>query len=892
MFFRKVLDTIADTKRDIQERLLLLISLIALVALFTVFVGGLFLGENAASEIVIGIGFLVFLLIIYFSVRYNRLRLGAAVSALVIIFAVLPLTFFTSGGVFGGSPVWIVLCAVIIAMTNQGRRKYILFALGGAVVLACYFLSYRFPGLLTQHSYEAGYQDSLMSVIVVSIMVCLMFEFSLRVYRAESRRSEEQRIEIDKLNQAQNQFFSSMSHEIRTPISSIIGLNEMILREDVSDEVREDALNIQSASRLLLHIINDILDMSKLESGKMEIERVPYQLEQMLSDIVGMIWIRAKEKGLEFHVDVDPTLPSELYGDEIKIKQVLINLLTNAVKYTNDGSVTLSVQAEKREEGKILVTYTVSDTGIGIRKENIPHLFDAFKRVDTERNRYVEGTGLGLLIVKQFTELMGGEVKVNSVYMQGSSFVVQIPQEIRSEVSIGNLDLENRHRQLDRNRYRQSFEAPSAKILVVDDNSVNLMVVKKLLRDTRAQIDTAESGEICLQKTVSAHYDLILMDHLMPQMDGIECLHRIRDQVGGRCKDTRVCVLTANAGSEKQAMYLREGFDGYLLKPVNGEQLEEEAIRLLPKELVHILRENGQTPLEEKVVRGRHARRIPILITTDSVCDLPKELVKKRGLAILPYHVNTPRGKFLDGIETESRELITYMKENIGDVRSQAPVLEEYEAFFAKQLQRASNIIHIAMASRVSTGFETATEAAGTFDNVTVVDSGHLSSSMGMMVLEAVRLAEAEKPVEEIVKELNELKERIHTSFIVEDTEYLTRTGHMNPVIGRLTQAFMLHPMPVLTLRKSRMGLGRICFGTKESAWKKYISSALSTTRPVDTKLLFITSAGLTQAELRQIEKEVRKIVTFEQVIFQKASSAISVNCGPGSFGLLFKTVS
>lgn len=892
MFFRKVIDAIQDKKRDIQERLLLLISVIALIALFTVFIGGLFLGENPAGEVVIGAGFILFLLIIYLSMKYNRLRLGAAVSCSVIIFVILPLTFFTSGGILGGSPVWIVLCAVIVAMTNQGRLKYILFGCGGLVVLACYYLSYRFPELLTAHSLATGYQDSLMSVIVVGVMVCLMFEFSLGVYRAESRRSEKQREEINQLNQAQNQFFSSMSHEIRTPINSIIGLNEMILREDISDEVREDALNIQSASRLLLHIINDILVMSKLESGKMEIENTTYDLHTMLSDIVGMIWIRAKEKGLEFHVDVDPTLPAKLYGDEIRIKQVLINLLTNAVKYTREGSVTLLVQGEHKEDGEILVTYTVTDTGIGIRKENIPHLFEAFKRIDTERNRYVEGTGLGLLIVKQFVDLMDGDIKVNSVYMQGSSFVVQIPQGIRSEAEIGVLDMENSHRMSGRLQYRQSFEAPEAKILVVDDNAVNLLVVKKLLRDTKAQIDTAESGEVCLQKTLSTHYDLILMDHLMPEMDGIECLHRVRDQIGGRCKDTKISALTANAGSDNQAMYIREGFDGYLLKPVNGEQLEAEAIRLLPKELVRILRENLTSPVDEKILRRGHQRRIPVLITTDSVCDLPKDLVKKRGLAVLPYHVNTPRGKFLDGIETESRELITYMKENIGDVRSEHPDIGEYERFFAKQLQRANNIIHIAMASHVSSGFTVATEAAKTFDNVTVIDSGHLSSSMGMMVLEAARLAEAEEPVEKIIQELNELKERVHTSFIVEDTEYLTRSGHMNPVIGRLTQAFMLHPMPVLTLRKSRMGLGRICFGTKESAWKKYIASALNTMKPVDTKLLFITSAGLTQAELRQIEREVKKIVTFEQVIFQKASSAISVNCGPGSFGLLFKTVS
>ena len=723
---------------------------------------------------------------------------------------------------------------------------------------------------------------------LIQLVVGIAFLYTRYTLQDKILQSEAQRKLNSDLIASQSSFFSNMSHEIRTPINTIIGLNEMILRENISDEVADDARNIQSASTLLLSLVNDILDMSKIESGKMEVTKVSYDVGNLLSEIVGLLWIRAREKGLKFHVEVDPKLPSQLNGDEVKVRQVLINVLTNAIKYTKEGSVTLSIHYERTGDRMGLVSYTITDTGIGIKKENIPYLFSAFKRVDAEKNRYIEGTGLGLSIVKQYVDLMGGEIRVNSIYGQGSTFVIEIPQGIDSDKGVGNMNFEVRHSLHGKTQYRQKFEAPEARVLVVDDNEANLLVVTKLLKNTKVMIDTAGSGAEALKKTLEARYDLIFMDHMMPEMDGIECMHRIREQVGGLSKDSKVVALTANAGSENQELYEKEGFDGYLLKPVKGEDLENELMRQLPPILVHLM-EAGMEEAE-KIAAGMIAgrNRIPIIITTDSVCDLPVEMVSSRNIQVLPYQVITEKGVFLDGVETASYGVVSYMRDNDTMVRSESPGVTEYEAFFAKQLARANHVIHISMAERASNGYNHALEASKSFDNVTVINSGHLSSGMGMVVLAASRMVRQGLSRDEILAELEQTVNRVHTSFVMDSTDFLTRAGRLSSSVNKIANAFMIHPM--IIMKDSKMTVGGVFFGTREHYWKKYIRKSLDTVMPINKRRLFITSAGMNMAALRKIEEEVRKRVDFEEIIFQKTSPAISVNCGPGTFGLAFQT--
>ena len=297
---------------------------------------------------------------------------------------------------------------------------------------------------------------------------------------------------------------------------------------------------------------------------------------------------------------------------------------------------------------RVRVWYSVADTGQGVKKENIPYLFNAFKRVDEEKNRHIEGTGLGLNIVRQLVELMGGEISVNSVYTKGSTFIVTLEQDIVDEKELGTFTLASRIRTHEGEQYKQSFEAPEARLLVVDDNDMNLLVVCKLLSDTKLQIDTASSGAECLKLAQTQHYDAILMDHMMPEMNGIECLHALRTQPGGLCQDVPVIALTANAGSDNQLLYRKEGFSGYLAKPVSGALLEAAVLSILPKELVKLSDETSQTEIGKDIMIFDQVPRTSIIVTTDSVCDLPESLKKEFSISVCPYYVATNDGRFLD----------------------------------------------------------------------------------------------------------------------------------------------------------------------------------------------------------------------------------------------------
>ncbi len=723
--------------------------------------------------------------------------------------------------------------------------------------------------------------------LVMKLILGLSILFLQFAFRENNIRNEKQKKEIRDLNNAQNRFFSSMSHEIRTPINTIIGLNEMILREKVSDEVAEDAANIRAASNMLLHLINDILDMSKISSGQMKLTPVTYRPGDMLSEIVGMLWLRTREKGLEFNVEIAPDIPSELYGDEVRIKQILINVLNNAIKYTKQGSVTLSIQCNKISDGVADIVYSVTDTGVGIKKESIPHLFTAFKRVDEEQNRYIEGTGLGLAIVKELTELMGGKVTVNSLYTQGSTFIIEIPQTVVDYTAIGKVSFEEKHKKNTSGTYRCGFEAPNASILAVDDNESNLLVVTKYLRDTKVNIDTAHSGQEALEKTLERSYDLILMDHLMPEMDGIECFHRIKDQTGGLSKNAKVVALTANAGSENIKLYSEEGFDGYVVKPVSVRELETEVMRLLPPNLVTILG-NDENILEESMLwmNGRRKKKT-VAITTESVADIPEALIKKYKIDVIPHKVVTENGIFADGDEIDADGLLEYLGSG-HSARTSAPDLKDHEAFYARALTKANNIVHLTISTRVNhSGFDIATEGAGAFNNVTIFDTYHLSSGQGLMVLDACRMASEGMAVGEIIRNLEQLRKHVQTSFIVDNLDYLAYSKQVSSRLATIGKTIMFHP--VIKMKNGNLTVARFYFGSRKRAWSKYISSTLSPVSDIDKSILFVTYVGLTQKDLDYIRDLVEKKVQFKNVYFQKASPTVAVNSGPGTFGLLFE---
>ncbi|MBQ1526206.1 MAG: fatty acid-binding protein DegV, partial [Lachnospiraceae bacterium] len=474
MSIKRIRDYLANASYDIQDRLFILLSLIAMISMVCAIVGGLVIGENWQGLLFTFVGLLVFALIVYLAYRFDKLRLAEVIIAVLSTFVIMPMVFFTSGGIYGGTPIWFMLMILYVGMILRGRPKVILLVCQILVISACYYCEYKRIIPVVPHTVDTVFLDSFTTLVIVGCMMLLLVSFQTYLYRLENERSEARREEIDALNKSQNRFFSNMSHEIRTPVNTIIGLNEMILREAISPEVVEDAAIIQSSSRMLLNLINDILDMSKLQSGRMDINPVVYNTGNMLSEIVNMIWGRAREKGLEFNVDVDPEVPARLVGDEVRIEQILLNILTNAVKYTNSGSVSFFIGTKITEKQDVTMVYRVTDTGMGIKKESMPYLFTAFRRMDIQQTRLIEGTGLGLSITKELLDLMGGEIRVNSIYTEGTTFTVEIPQGFVDDEKVGALDLQSYQGNAQKRLLGKSFEAPDVKVLVVDDNSTNL----------------------------------------------------------------------------------------------------------------------------------------------------------------------------------------------------------------------------------------------------------------------------------------------------------------------------------------------------------------------------------------------------------------------------------
>ena len=375
------------------------------------------------------------------------------------------------------------------------------------------------------------------------------------------------REEAESANKAKTDFLASMSHEIRTPMNAIIGLTDSALTNELPNSVREDIKNINNAGQILLEIINNILDISKIEEGKMELVNTNYNISNIVLELTNIVTVRIGEKPIKFITNIDPNIPSKLYGDETKLFQICLNLLNNACKYTEKGEIKFTITSKVSADLAYL-TISVTDTGMGIKKEDFDKLFEKFTRLDKEVNQSIEGTGLGLVITKEMVNLMNGKINVSSTYGKGSTFTVVVPQKIIDHSIIGvisNLDL--------REKKIEYFNGSNYKILIVDDNKLNLKVAEKLLRPYGFQVTVVTSGLACLNYTKKTKYDLIFLDHMMPEMDGIQTLRYLKQRVD--FVNTPIVALTANAISGMKEMYLREGFDDYISKPIDRVKLDE-----------------------------------------------------------------------------------------------------------------------------------------------------------------------------------------------------------------------------------------------------------------------------------------------------------------------------
>lgn len=469
----------------------------------------------------------------------------------------------------------VVIIALLVKDIRSGEIKtywipltgVLTFMIAGVIQIIIYAFSNNswYNGVI----FEAGVFLAMVLALINSM------KFMLDMYA--------QKNEALNASAAKARFLANMSHEIRTPINSILGMNEMIMREEQDETILGYSNDIRNAGKSLLSLVNDILDFSKIESGKMELVPVEYETENLLRSCYQLIIPRAKEKDLTLHMDYDASMPKSLFGDELRIRQIIINLLTNAVKYTDEGNITLKVEYTFIDDENVMLCISVKDTGKGISEENLNKLFTAFARVDEKKNRNIEGTGLGLNISREFVHMMGGEISVTSEYGKGSCFKVEIPQKVVNRQPIGQevrFDKSTEKIKV----YEPSVVAPWAKILVVDDVKMNLMVFRNLIKKTQIQVDTANSGAEALKKTKESKYDIIFLDHMMPEMDGIETLRNMKEMEENLNLDTPVIMLTANAIVGAKEEYIQEGFSDYLSKPLECEKLEAVIAQYLPKE--------------------------------------------------------------------------------------------------------------------------------------------------------------------------------------------------------------------------------------------------------------------------------------------------------------------
>lgn len=579
-----------------------LFNVLALVGGMISLINGISSYANNQDSVILGLNLGIAVLsfvLLFYAYKSGRYQFCYVVTIIMIFLMMFPYLFFKSGGYKGGMVSFYIFGILFTVFMLEGKAMFFTAFTEMVVYIATILSAYQNPQMVVWFSSEKEVvMDLLIGFCASSISVAAVMYLHFRMYNKQQEILEEARIEAQSANKAKSAFLANMSHEISTPINVMLGMNEMILRESESEEIRQYAKSIERSGGYLISLINNILDISRIESGKMEIEEGKYELRQLLDEVMLIAEKQAEQKSLKMNLIFDKTLPAYLIGDVIHIKQILLNLINNAVKYTKEGQIDIKV-SKNAEETKLI--FEVKDTGIGIKEENLPILFDAFMRVDSKKNKKIKGTGLGLAIAKQLVEQMDGMIWVESVYGKGSSFFVQFPMKKVSDGKISNVEWKETDE-----RKRRSFVAPRAKILIVDDNPENLMVTRSLLKRTAVFVDTAASGEECVHKVRQNIYDLILLDYMMPQMDGIDTIRELKKDVQFHIP---VIALTADVTKGIEQTFLREGFCAYLSKPVMWSKLEDLLMKYLRDDLVFIredLKEEQKIKDEEfKQLKGQ-----------------------------------------------------------------------------------------------------------------------------------------------------------------------------------------------------------------------------------------------------------------------------------------------
>ena len=889
--WKKISKLLGGKELDIRERMLRAIIVIGGIATLIAIVEIVLVME--VSELLLPMLILLVVCMgvsLFVTFKYHKYDLAATLLGIMIVMLLMPSMFVMSGAIHSGASVWLALGILYIFIMFRGKKMFIFLGMATLVYGYTYLCAYKYPdAVLPMVSEAAAYIDAYFSVMAVGIISGLLLKAHMNTFEEEHKLNIQQREALKEAGEAKNALFANMSHEIRTPINAIIGLNEMILRENPTGNTADYARDIRIASQMLLNQVNDILDLSQVEMKRMEIVSSQYNTADVFVELAEMVRGQMEKKGLDFFTDIDPNIPSVLIGDEKRLRQVFLNILDNAVKYTEEGSVTLTVQGEELSEDEIALKVSVADTGIGIRKENIEHIYDSYNRVDEKRNAGIIGSGLGLAITKQLIDLMGGEISIDSIYTKGTTFTVVVKQKIAVKEPMGSLDARMKDNVPDEG-YKPMFEAPEARILIVDDNRMNAVVARRLLEATKAQIDVVNSGQQCLEMTKQKYYHVILLDYLMPDMNGAETLKNIRKQENGLCRETAVIAVTANALSGSRERYLEQGFDGYVEKPIQSKLIEKEIMGLLPIEIIEYmemeeLRRSENSLIQEMAKR----RRKKVYITADCVCDIPQEMMEKYDIKVMYLYINTPSGRFMDTREIDADSLTDYIVGDSSSATVASVTVEEYEEFFANALTEAERVIHISVAARSSNSYDIAVKAAKGFDHVRVVDSGQISGGEGLLALYGAKLAKEGMPAKDIYNELERIKGNIHTRFIVPGANILHQNQKIRNITVNLCRTFDLHPC--ISMRQGKVIIKGLYAGNLQKVWKQVIRFTFRNKKKIDREIVFVTHVGCNVKQQEYIKREIQKCIPFKKVLMQKASFSNACITGMETIGIAYFTV-
>lgn len=873
----KIKDIFLDDSIDISNKLYIVFSAASVVIIL-----GLFF-INVITSAALYVTFITWGLIfiqssmLTYAIYKRSFYLASLISCVLINYLAFPYVFLSGNLFFGSVPIWMMIGYAYSGMVLSKQTRTVFIVFQSIINIMCFIVSFGmdWTAVTNNYSYNFRLVDYWFAVFAGGILLFAMVSFSNWLNNFVEKTIVKQTQDIANLYKNQNRFFSSMSHEIRTPINTIIGLNEVNLSLNPKEDIMDYSTEIKFASKKLLALINDILDISKLQSGKMEVVETGYNLSDIISLITDEVWKESYDRGLKLNIIVDPNTPNELYGDEIRIIQIVRNILIRSINTTETGSVELQIRFEELEDNKINLIFEIVDTGMGIRRENLPYVFDIYRKNEEEKNGN-EGTGLELPIAKSLSDVMGGNISVDSIYGRGNRYRFSVVQKLVAEGE-ATQTFENRENRKDYN----SFCARDTRVLVVDDDGMNLNVFKKMFESVFPHIETATSGEEAIKLCEANKYDIVFIDHLMPGMNGIETLENIRKAR----EDVIAIALTANTGSDARALYKEAGFSDYLAKPIDKEYALRTIYKLLPddkKENVIDGKDNEHTTriFEEQ-------KRATVVITTDSVSDIPDYLLEKYNIPLIPFYVNTSEGRrYRDREEISSNSLISFINNDDRFAFSEAPDESEYEIFFGRILRQADSIIHLSVARKNSEGYKNASAASKSFANVEVIDSGNVCFGLGMMAIDAAKLAADGASVSEIKEQIMRDKDDIKLDFVIDETRNLAATGRIPMIVHRICSFFNIHL--IIKMRDSRMVVRSIRVGDINKIRERYFNSILEKNN-ISNEFFVLLHSDFDSETLERLKGKVQRKILAENVIVVSPGAAIASNCGRGAFGVCYR---